>query len=42
MKKILKNIEIEWNHEKNHVFCIASCYLTRDKRIFWIDENICC
>jgi hypothetical protein len=23
MKKILRNIEIEWNHEKNHVFCIA-------------------
>ncbi len=23
MKKILKNIEIEWDHEKNHVFCIV-------------------
>jgi hypothetical protein len=23
MKKILRNIDIEWNHEKNHVFCIA-------------------
>jgi hypothetical protein len=23
MKKILKKIDIEWNHEKNHVFCIV-------------------
>jgi hypothetical protein len=23
MKKILKKIDIEWDHEKNHVFCIA-------------------
>ncbi len=23
MKKILKNIDIEWDHKKNHVFCIA-------------------
>jgi hypothetical protein len=23
MKKILKNIDIEWDHEKNHVFCIV-------------------
>jgi uncharacterized DUF497 family protein len=23
MKKILRDIDIEWDHEKNHVFCIA-------------------
>jgi hypothetical protein len=23
MKKILRKIDIEWDHEKNHVFCIA-------------------
>jgi hypothetical protein len=23
MKKILKELEVKWNHEKNHVFCIA-------------------
>jgi hypothetical protein len=23
MKKILREIDIEWDHEKNHVFCIA-------------------
>jgi hypothetical protein len=23
MKKILRNIDIKWNHKKNHVFCIA-------------------
>jgi hypothetical protein len=23
MKKILKKLDIEWDHEKNHVFCIA-------------------
>jgi hypothetical protein len=23
MKKILKNLEVEWDHEKNHVSCIA-------------------